>query len=175
MPRFCIRVLFEECSGAASGEVFSSLNNSDLGPSNSLFQIARGSGATLSECTFSFKKAHITQKTYSRQMTSRPHDKKNPNIAISELFSTKNPGICSGTLRRRIRKISRKDPLALCAKQHEARGLHPNGSTFFFKKVHTTQRSHEALHGFNQESTRTTLVPAQQDLKEQDEASRALP
>ena len=45
----------------------------------------------------------------------------------------------------------------------------------FFKKVHTTQRSHEALHGFNQESTQTTLVPAEQDLKEQDEASRALP
>ena len=60
-----------------------------------MFQIARGSGATLSECTFSFKKAHITQKTSSRQTTSRPHDKKNLDIAISELFSTKNPGICS--------------------------------------------------------------------------------
>ena len=56
MPRFCIQVLFEECSGATSGEVFSSLNNSDSRPSNSLFQIARGSGATLSECTFSPKK-----------------------------------------------------------------------------------------------------------------------
>ena len=46
---------------------------------------------------------------------------------------------------------------------------------FFFKKVHTTQRSHEALHGFDQESTRTTLVPAQQDLKEEDEVSRTQP
>jgi hypothetical protein len=55
--------------GAATGEVFSSLNNSDLRPSNSLFQIARGSGATLSECTF-FKKGHITQKTSSRQQFS---------------------------------------------------------------------------------------------------------
>ena len=56
IPRFCIWVLFEECSGAATGEVFSSLNNSDSRPSNFLLQIARGSGATLSECTFSSKK-----------------------------------------------------------------------------------------------------------------------
>ena len=63
-------------------------NNSDSRPSNFLFQIARGSGATLSEYTFFFKKAHITQNT-SRQMTSRPQDKKNPNIAIFELFPTK--------------------------------------------------------------------------------------
>ena len=146
---------------------------------------------------FPSKKAHITQKTSSRQTTSRPHDKKNPDIAISELFSTENPGICSRALRRRIRAISREDPPAPCAKQQEARGLHPNGSTFFFKKIHTTQRSHEALHpngnifffkkvhttrrshealhGFAQESTRTMLVPAWQDLKEQDEASRAQP
>ena len=142
------------------------MNNSDSRPSNFLFQIARGSGATLSECTFSYKKAHITQKTSSRQTTSRPHDKKNPDIAKSELFSTKNPGICSGALRRRIMAISRKDPQAPCAKQQEARGLHPNGSTFFFKKVHTTRRSHEALHSFAQESTRMTLVPTRQDLKE---------
>ena len=39
-----------------------------------------------------------------------------------------------GAFQRRIRKISRKDPQAPCAKQQEARGLHPNGSTFFFKK-----------------------------------------
>ena len=56
MLRLCIRVLFQECSGAASAEVFSSLNNSDSGPSNSLLQIARGSRATLSECVFSSKK-----------------------------------------------------------------------------------------------------------------------
>ena len=49
----------------SSEEVFSSFNNSDSRPSNFLFQIARGSGATLSECTF-FKKAHITKKTSSR-------------------------------------------------------------------------------------------------------------
>ena len=102
-------------------------------------------------------------------------DKKNLDMAKSELFSIKNPGICSGTLQRRIRTILRKESQAPCAKQQEARGLHPNGSTFFIKKVHTTRRSHEALHGFAQESTRTTLVPTRRDLKEQDEASRTQP
>ena len=63
-------------------------NNSDSRPSNFLFQIARGSGATLSECPF-FKKAHVTQETSSRQTTSRSQAKKNPDIAISELFLTK--------------------------------------------------------------------------------------
>ena len=69
---------------------------------------------------FFIQKAHITQKTSSKQTTSRPHDKKNPGT--SEAF------------RRRIMAISRKDPQAPCAKQQEAQGLHPNGSTFFFKK-----------------------------------------
>ena len=69
---------------------------------------------------FPSKSAHHS-KDFFKQMTSRPHDKK-------------NPGICSGAFRRRIRAISRKDPQAPCAKQQEARGLHPNGSNFFFKK-----------------------------------------
>ena len=45
-------------------------------------------------------------------------------------LSTKNQG---GFKKR----TSGKDPQAPCAKQQEAQGLHPNGSTFFFKKVHT--------------------------------------
>ena len=106
----------------------------DSRPSNSFFQIARGSGATLRECTFFSKKVHVTKKTSSRQITSRPHDKKNPDLAISELFLIKNPGICSGTLQRRIRVNSKEDPLAPCAKKQEARGLHPNGSTFSSKR-----------------------------------------
>ena len=140
-----------------------------------MFQIARGSGATLTECTFFFEKAHVTKKTSSRQTTSRPHDKKNPDRAISEFFFIKNPGICSGAFRRRIRAISRQNPPAFCSKQQEARGLHSDGSTFFFKKVHTTRRSYRALHGFVQESTRTTLVPTWQDLKEQNKASITQP
>ena len=43
---------------------------------------------------------------------------------------------------------------------------------FSSKKHNTTRRSQEALHGFTQESTQTTLVSTRQDLKEQDEASR---
>ena len=60
-----------------------------------MFQIARGSGATLNECTFFFKKAHVTKKTSLRKTTSRPHDKKNSDRSISEFFLIKNPGICS--------------------------------------------------------------------------------
>ena len=92
--RLYIRVLPEQnnpdiCSGAAKGEVYSSIEQLRSRPSNFLFQIARGSGATLSECTFFFKKVHVTQNTSLRQTTSGPQDKKNPDIAISELFPTK--------------------------------------------------------------------------------------
>ena len=75
-----------------------------------MFQIARGSGATLSECTFFFKKAHITQKTSSRQTTSRPHDKKNPDIAISGLFSTKRTRtkLYPSSFRQRTRVYARE-------------------------------------------------------------------
>ena len=55
-------------------------------------------------------------------------------------------------LQRRNRAVSRQDPPVPYSKQQKARGLHPNGSTFFFKKVHTTRRSHEALHGFAQKA-----------------------
>ena len=55
---------------------------------------------------FFFKKAHITQKTSSRQTTSRPQE--------SKFFLIKNPGICSGALQRRFRAISREDPQASC-------------------------------------------------------------
>ena len=48
----------------SSEEVFSSLNNSDSRPSNFLFQIARGSGATLSECTFSSKKRTTLERLF---------------------------------------------------------------------------------------------------------------
>ena len=110
-----------------------------------MFQIARGSGATLSECTFFFKKAHVTKKTSSRQTTSRSHDKKNPDLAISELFLIKNPVICSGTLQQRIRVNSKEDPPAPYAKKQEARGLHPNGSTFFLQKgIHHAKISRSA-------------------------------
>ena len=84
-------------------------------PSKSLFQIARGSGATLSECTFSSKKRTSLRRLLQERTTSRPHDKKKPDRAISEFF-LKNPGTCSGTFQRRIRAISRQDPPAPCSK-----------------------------------------------------------
>jgi hypothetical protein len=59
--------------------------------------------------------------------------------------------------------IKIQDPPTLCSKYQEARGLHSVSA--LFQKVHTTQRSQEALHGFTQESTWTKLVPTQQDLK----------
>ena len=46
---------------------------------------------------------------------------------------------------------------------------------FSSKKRTSLRRSQEALHGFAQESTQTTLVPTRQDLKEQDKASRTQP
>jgi hypothetical protein len=59
------------CLGAAGyislDEIFSFSNNKKSRPSNFLFQIARGSGATLSECAFFFEKAHVTQRTSSRK------------------------------------------------------------------------------------------------------------
>ena len=54
------------------------LNNSDSRPSNFLFQIARGSGATLSECTFFFKKAHITQKDFFKTRVVKQHRIQDP-------------------------------------------------------------------------------------------------
>jgi hypothetical protein len=42
-----------------------------------------------------------------------------------------------------------------------------------FRKVHTTRRFQEALHGYSQESTRTKFVSTWQDLEEQEDASRS--
>ena len=91
-----------------------------------MFQIARGSEATLNECTFYSEKAHITKKTSSRQITSRPHDKKNLDLAISELFLIKNPGICLGTLKRRPSS-------SLCQKARGS-GATPKLEYFFLQK-----------------------------------------
>ena len=47
-------------------------------PSGFLCQIARGSGATLTECTF-HEKVHISQKEETKKNISRFHIKKNPD------------------------------------------------------------------------------------------------
>jgi hypothetical protein len=62
------------CSGAAgyisSDEIFSFSNNKNSRPSNFLFQIARGSGATLSECAFSLKKRTSLKGLLQEKTTS---------------------------------------------------------------------------------------------------------
>jgi hypothetical protein len=70
-------------------------------------------------------------------------------------------------------EISKIDPPAFYAKQQEARGLYSVSA--LSRKVHTTRRSQEALHGFSQESTRTMFVSTRQDLEEQEEASKVQP
>ena len=54
--------------GAVIGEVYSSLNNSDSRPSSSLFQIARGSGATLKTLESPHQVVY-TAKSKARQST----------------------------------------------------------------------------------------------------------
>ena len=73
-----------------------------------------------------FEKAYVTKKTSSRQITSRPHDKKNLGLTISELFLIKNPGICSGTLKRRPSS-------SLCQKARGS-GATPKWEYFFLQK-----------------------------------------
>jgi hypothetical protein len=65
------------CSGAAgyisSYEIFNFSNEKNSRPFNFLFQIARGSGATLSECTFSSKKCTSLKRLLQDKTTSRLH------------------------------------------------------------------------------------------------------
>ena len=65
------------CSGAAgyisSEEIFSFSNDNDSRSFNFLFQIARGSGATLSECTFSSKERTSLKRLLQDRTTSRLH------------------------------------------------------------------------------------------------------
>ena len=89
MPRPCIQVLPEQnnpdiCLGLQQERYIVLLNNSDPRPSNFLFQIARGLGATLSECTFSFKKAHVTKRTTSRQQFFKRHKIQDPPTFCSK-------------------------------------------------------------------------------------------
>ena len=62
------------------------------------------------------KKRTSPRRLLQDKTTSRNHDKKKPDRAISEFFFIKNPGVYSGILRWRIGAISRQDPLAPCSK-----------------------------------------------------------
>ena len=52
-----------------------------------MFQIARGSGATLSECTFFSKKAHTTQNVSSKTDGVRATRQKELEHSIRALFN----------------------------------------------------------------------------------------
>ena len=176
MPKPCFQVLPEQnnpdiCLGAAKGEVYSSIkqlrfNTLQLFVPNS----KRLGGLHSVSALFSPKKRTPLRMFLQRQTASGPQDKKNPNTA-SELFSTRKSGSLSTKDQEGFKKRSSS---SLC---QTARG---SGATskweyFFLQKGAHHAKISQALHGFAQESTRTTLVPARQDLKEQDEASRAQP
>jgi hypothetical protein len=78
-----IKKNLERCSGAAgyilSTEIFSFFNNQNSRPSKFLFQIARGSGATQSECPFSLKKSMSLKRLLQDRTTSRLHIKRTWN------------------------------------------------------------------------------------------------
>jgi hypothetical protein len=102
-------------SGAAgyisSGKIFSFFNSKDSRPSNILFQIARGLGATLSECPYSPKK-RTSQKNFFKK---RPLQGFSSEEAESSLFHPARPERtrrllsstmkCSGACRCRIHRV----------------------------------------------------------------------
>ena len=75
----------------------------DSGPSNFLFQIARGLGATLSECPFSSKK-RMSPKDFLNVDHFKTLRQKEPETSHIRVFFIK--------LQRTIRATSRQDPLA---------------------------------------------------------------
>ena len=69
----------------------------DSRPSNFLFQIARVSGATLNECAFSPKKRTSPRRLLQDRSLQDIKDKKNPDLAIPELFFDKEPRYMLGS------------------------------------------------------------------------------
>ena len=65
---------------------------------------------------FLWKKRTSPRRLLQDKTTSRNHDKKKPDRAISEFFLIKNPSTCSGTFQWRIKAISRQDPPTPCTK-----------------------------------------------------------
>ena len=113
-----------------------------------MFQIARGSGATLSECTFSPKK-----RTSPKDFLNADHFKtlrqKEPGTSHIRVLFDKT----SANNQSNFKKRSSSSLFQI------ARG---SGATtrwlyFFLHKTLTTRRSQEALQGFTPESTRITF------------------
>ena len=108
------------------------MNNSDSRHSNSLFQIARGSGATLSECTFFSKKSAHHSECFFKTDGVRATRQKEPEHSIRALFD-KEPGYMLGSPSTKNQGNFKKRPSSsLC---QTARG---SGATskwgYFFQK-----------------------------------------
>ena len=104
-------------------------------PSSSLFQIARGSGATLSECTFSLKKRTSPRRLLQDKTTSRNHDKKKPDRAISEFFLIKNPtGHMLGNISTKDLSDFKTRPSSSLFQIARGSGATTRWMYFFFKK-----------------------------------------
>ena len=151
------------------------MNNSESRPSNSLFQIARGSGATLSECTFFFKKAHVTKKDFFKTDHFKASRQKEARPSYIRVLFYKEPGYTRLLFDEGSEQLQDMTLQLLVPNSKRLGGYTQLDALFSSKKARTTRRSQKALHGFTQESTQMTLVSTRQDLKEQDEASRTQP
>ena len=74
-----------------------------------MFQTARGSGATLSECTFfSQKKAHVTKKTFSRQNYFKDSRQKEAGLSYTQALLDKEPRNMLGDLSTKIMHVQKQ-------------------------------------------------------------------
>ena len=124
---------------------------------------------------FSSKKSARHQKDFFKTDHFKASRQKKPGPSYIRVIFDKQPGYMLGSLSTKNQNNFKTRPSSSLFQIARGSGATPRWMYFFFKKAHTTRRSQEALHGFTQESTRATLVPARQDLKEQDEASSAQP
>ena len=102
-----------------------------------MFQIARGSGATLSEYTFSFKKAHVTKKTSSRQNYFKDSRQKEAGLSYTRVLFDKEPGYMLGNLSTKFKKRSSSSLYQIA----RGSGATLSECTFFFKKAHVTKKT----------------------------------
>ena len=95
---------------------------------------------------------------------------KEPGPSHIRVLFDKEPGYMLGSPLTKNQSNFKTRPSSSLFQIARGSGATPRWVYFFFKKAQTTRIFQEALHGFAQESTRTTLVPTRQDLKEQDKA-----
>ena len=125
---------------------------------------------------FFLRKSARQQEDFFKTDHFKASQQKEPGPSYIRVLLDKEPRYMLGSPSTKNQSNFKTRPSSSLFQKARGLGATPRWEYFFLKKkVHTTRRSHEALHGFAQESTRTMLVPTRQDLKEQDEASRAQP